>query len=204
MKISAALKQAFQAALKAGQAIVVAQRAAESAWKTLGKKLREEFPEKEQAQTALKQMFQEHFENVEELESDELKHKMLATSRDRSNVLTFAFPAIKPETANQYLERAAKAGTKLRVQDELSILRGNAKVNPKGELVKLNDTYVNQSRTKDTPGVTLASRLREAFKSALTANMEESDVKKIVLNILKDTYHSPEVPTEESEEEEEE
>ena len=189
VKISAALKQAFQAALKAGQAIVIAQRASESAWKTLGKKLREEFPDKEQAQSALKQMFVEHLTDVEKLDADAIKHKMLATSRDRSNVLTFAFPQVPETEVERQLALAESKGTKIRVQDELSIRRANAKINKKGELVKLNDTYVNQNRSKETPATTFAAKLREACKGALLSQIDEKDALSIFKNILKDTYH---------------
>ena len=201
VKISAALKAALNAALKSVAAVITAQRAVESSWKTLGKKLRDEFPDKDKAALALKQLFTEHFENVEELEGDELKNRLLSTSRDRSNVLTFAFPTVPESEVERQLTLAESHETKIRVQDELSIRRGNAKINKKGELIKLTNSYTKQDRTKATPAVTFAAKLRDAVKAALLAQIDEQDAKKIMLNILKDTYHVTASNTEPNEEE---
>jgi len=204
VKISAALKTAVANTYKAKATSLIAQRAEQSAWKTLGEMLAEEYNKREEGSIALKQAFEEYLTDKEGLGDDELKKAMFANSRDRSNVLTFAYPTASAKVIEQSMINAEKAGLKLRVQDELAIRRANAKVNAKGELIKLSDSGERRGGKKDAPAVTLAARLREAFKSALTANLEEREVLQIAKNILKDTYHSPEVNEAVEEEEEEE
>jgi len=203
IKISAKLTGLVSATFRARSGVAIAQRAEQVSWKTLGEGLKAEFSEREKGQAALKQAFEDYLTTHEDLKGEDLKKAMFANSRDRSNVLTYAYytPTKVVESSKV---NAEKAGLKLRVQDELSILRGNAKVNAKGELIKLSDSGENRGGKKDAPAVTLASRLREAFKSALTANLEEHEVLQIAKNILKDTYHSPEVNEVNEEEMEEE